>query len=80
MHRFIDINLNPISSNDSFPVDEDIPDAEEANALGAQNVDIYSNVWGPDDDGDTVESPEKLTLAAVEERILKVTVHYTVSM
>ena len=43
-------------------------DLDEANALSFHNsdLDIYSNSWGPSDNGQTVEAPGPLTLAAFE--------------
>tara|TARA_Y100001935_G_scaffold74750_2_gene62388 strand:+ start:709 stop:4278 length:3570 start_codon:yes stop_codon:yes gene_type:complete len=45
-----------------------ISDSMEANALShmPQSVDIYSNSWGPADDGATLQGPGPLTLAAIE--------------
>ena len=42
-------------------------DAQEAAALAfhLQNIDIYSNSWGPSDDGFTLEAPGPLTQAAI---------------
>ena len=44
-------------------------DSTEADALSFENddIDIYSNSWGPADDGSTLEAPGPLTLAAFEE-------------
>ncbi len=46
-------------------------DAQEAAAFGWQNnnIDIYSNSWGPDDDGLRLEGPGPLTLAAIQNAI-----------
>ena len=43
-------------------------DQMEADALSFQgdNIDIYTNSWGPADDGQTLASPGPLTLAALE--------------
>ena len=43
-------------------------DLDEANALSFHNsdLDIYSNSWGPSDNGQTVDAPGPLTLAAFE--------------
>lgn len=43
-------------------------DATEAQALGfmPQDIDIYNNSWGPSDNGQTLEGPGPLTLAAIE--------------
>ena len=43
-------------------------DTRESNALShnRQDIDIYSNSWGPSDDGNTVEAPGPLMLAAFE--------------
>ena len=43
-------------------------DQMEADALIFQmeNIDIYTNSWGPTDDGQTLESPGPITLAAFE--------------
>ncbi|MBN16564.1 MAG: hypothetical protein CMB37_00170 [Euryarchaeota archaeon] len=43
-------------------------DSREAGALGHENqvIDIYSNSWGPSDDGSTLEAPGPLTVAAFE--------------
>ncbi|KAI8501658.1 Neuroendocrine convertase 1 [Branchiostoma belcheri] len=48
-----------------------VTDAVEANSIGfnIQHVDIYSASWGPNDDGKTVEGPEKLARAAFEKGI-----------
>jgi subtilisin-like proprotein convertase family protein len=42
-------------------------DQQEANALAhqRQNIDVYSNSWGPVDDGLTLDAPGPLTLAAL---------------
>jgi len=44
-------------------LDGDVTDAVEAKAIGLnpQFIDIYSASWGPDDDGQTVDGPGKLT-------------------
>ena len=43
----------------------------ESNALSheRQSIDIYSNSWGPSDNGNTVEAPGPLMTAAFEENI-----------
>ncbi len=43
-------------------------DEMEADALSFQSddIDIYTNSWGPSDDGQTLEAPGALTLAAIE--------------
>ena len=43
-------------------------DVRESSALGheRQNIDIYSNSWGPSDNGETLEAPGPLMLAAME--------------
>ena len=43
-------------------------DIREANALSheRQSIDIYSNSWGPSDNGMTLKGPEPLMLAAME--------------
>ena len=47
------------------------PDSKEADALSHENqiVDIYSNSWGPSDDGSTLEAPGPLTIAAFEDDV-----------
>lgn len=49
-------------------------DATEAIALGlnSQHIDIYSNSWGPYDDGIVVDGPGHLALAALEQGVRKV--------
>lgn len=44
-------------------LDGDVTDIVEASALGLNPdiVDIYSSSWGPDDDGQTVDGPGKVT-------------------
>ena len=44
------------------------PDSMEADALSFENdgVDIYSNSWGPSDNGQTLSAPGPLTMAALE--------------
>ncbi|MDM8524962.1 S8 family serine peptidase [Desulfococcaceae bacterium HSG8] len=46
-------------------------DAEEAEALSYKRdaIHIYSNSWGPDDDGHHLEEPGMLTLLALEDNI-----------
>ena len=43
-------------------------DVRESNTLGheRQDIDIYSNSWGPSDDGSTLSGPGPLMLAALE--------------
>ena len=43
-------------------------DVREGNTLGheQQDIDIYSNSWGPSDNGETLEGPGPLMLAALE--------------
>ena len=43
-------------------------DIRESNTLGheRQDIDIYSNSWGPSDDGETLSGPGPLMLAALE--------------
>ena len=43
-------------------------DTRESSALSheRQNIDIYSNSWGPSDNGETLEAPGPLMLAAME--------------
>ena len=43
-------------------------DIRESSALGheRQDIDIYSNSWGPSDDGETLEGPGPLMMAAME--------------
>jgi len=45
-----------------------LSDTKEANALGhlRQSIDIYSNSWGPSDNGNTLEAPGPLVLATFE--------------
>lgn len=49
-------------------------DATEASALGLHNqhIDIYSNSWGPQDNGVSVEGPGTLALAALRQGIMEV--------
>jgi len=46
-------------------------DVRESNSLSheRQNIDIYSNSWGPSDNGKTVEAPGPLMLAAFEDDV-----------
>ena len=46
-------------------------DATEAIALGlnSQHIDIYSNSWGPYDDGIIVDGPGRLALTALEQGV-----------
>ncbi|MDP7328354.1 MAG: S8 family serine peptidase [Candidatus Thalassarchaeaceae archaeon] len=46
-------------------------DSKQADALGHENqiIDIYSNSWGPSDDGSTLEAPGPLTIAAFEDDV-----------
>jgi len=45
-----------------------LTDTKEANAISheRQSIDIYSNSWGPSDNGRTLEAPGPLTLAVFE--------------
>ena len=45
-----------------------LSDSKEANALSheRQSIDIYSNSWGPSDNGNTLEAPGPLMMAAFE--------------
>ena len=45
-----------------------LTDTKEANAIShnRQSIDIYSNSWGPSDNGNTLEAPGPLTLAVFE--------------
>ena len=47
---------------------DETTDASEARALGYKNnvIDIYSNSWGPYDNGFTVDGPGPLTSAVME--------------
>jgi len=47
------------------------PDSKEADALSHENqiMDIYSNSWGPSDDGRTLAGPGPLTVAAFEDDV-----------
>eukprot|EP00128_Syssomonas_multiformis_P015533 Colp12_sorted_trinity150504_noHs@30087 len=49
-------------------IDGDVTDSMEASSLGyaPQVIDIYSNSWGPNDDGVTVEGPGPLTRRTLE--------------
>lgn len=49
-------------------------DATEASALGLHNqhIDIYSNSWGPRDNGVSVEGPGRLALAALRQGVVEV--------
>ena len=49
-------------------MDEEQIDVHEARALShrADVIDIYSNSWGPPDDGYSVQGPEKMTAAVLE--------------
>ena len=48
-------------------LDGDVTDSIEARSLGLQpqHVDIYTNSWGPNDDGQTMEAPGPLASAAL---------------
>lgn len=48
-------------------LDGDVTDAIEARSLGLQpqHIDIYTNSWGPNDDGRTMESPGPLAQQAL---------------
>ena len=54
--------------------EEGSTDMDEAEALNWQNyvVDIYSNSWGPNDDGMTVSGPGPLAEMALETSIREV--------
>lgn len=49
-------------------------DSTEASALGlhSQHIHVYSNSWGPADDGMTVEGPGPLTLAVIKQGVTHV--------
>ncbi len=49
-----------------------ISDADEAAALVylSQQIDVYSNSWGPSDDGRRLEGPGPLALAALQDGVL----------
>ncbi len=57
-------------------------DAMEASALGVNNqeIDIYSNSWGPQDDGVEVEGPGPLVSAVLEQAVRKVRYSNLVSL
>lgn len=50
-----------------------LSDTKESGALShlRQSIDIYSNSWGPSDDGRTLEAPGPLVLAAFEEDVFQ---------
>lgn len=52
---------------------DELVDQREAQALSHQNqeIAIYNNSWGPQDDGRTLEGPGIKTLAAIEESVRK---------
>lgn len=52
-------------------LDGDVTDAVEAGSLGLapQHIDIYTNSWGPNDDGRTIEGPARLAMQAFENGI-----------
>ncbi|MDB5321579.1 MAG: Alkaline phosphatase [Phycisphaerales bacterium] len=51
--------------------DTDTTDQQEASALSyhRNSIAIYSNSWGPDDNGQTLEGPGPLTLAALSDSV-----------
>ena len=53
--------LSPVSSGVKIDIEESL-DVTEAKALGheQESVDVYSNSWGPKDNGLTVEGPGPL--------------------
>lgn len=52
-------------------LDGDVTDAVEAASLShnRQHIDIYSASWGPDDDGKSLDGPDKMTVLAFKEGI-----------
>ena len=54
-------------------LDGDVTDAVEAASLSfnRQHIDIYSNSWGPIDDGETVQGPGPLAKKALEDGVIK---------
>ena len=54
-------------------LDGDVTDAVEADSLShaPQLIDIYTNSWGPNDDGQMMEGPSTLTKAAIMQGITK---------
>jgi len=52
-------------------LDGDVTDSVEAHSLSLapQHIDIYSNSWGPNDDGRTIEGPASLAQRAIEDGI-----------
>jgi subtilisin-like proprotein convertase family protein len=52
-------------------LDGDVTDSVEAHSLSLapQHIDIYSNSWGPNDDGRTIEGPAALAQRAIEDGI-----------
>eukprot|EP00035_Acanthoeca_spectabilis_P021494 m.438547 g.438547 ORF g.438547 m.438547 type:complete len:950 (-) comp18255_c0_seq1:61-2910(-) len=52
-------------------LDGDVTDSVEAHSLSLapQHIDIYSNSWGPNDDGRTIEGPAALAQKAIEDGI-----------
>lgn len=68
MYSYPSAGLRLISSEDGAT------DMDEAAALTWQSdtIDIYSNSWGPGDDGTTVEGPGDITLMALETAIREV--------
>jgi hypothetical protein len=52
-------------------LDGDVTDSVEAHSLSLapQHIDIYSNSWGPNDDGRTIEGPASLAQQAIESGI-----------
>lgn len=55
-------------------VEQYMTDSNEARALSYARdvIDIYSNSWGPNDEGKTIGGPEALTSIALEEGVSKV--------
>ena len=54
-------------------LDGDVTDAVEAGSLSLapQHIDIYTNSWGPNDDGRTIEGPATLAMRAFQDGIHK---------
>eukprot|EP00038_Savillea_parva_P007732 m.172197 g.172197 ORF g.172197 m.172197 type:complete len:971 (+) comp13486_c0_seq1:235-3147(+) len=52
-------------------LDGDVTDSVEAHSLSLapQHIDIYSNSWGPNDDGRTIEGPASLAAQAIKNGI-----------
>ena len=53
-------------------------DEAEALAWRSDVVDIYSNSWGPEDDGRTVMGPGEVTQMAMETAIREVNTEFVV--